>query len=539
MIKFIEDNPILSLTLFVVIAFGFTIDSIPVTIMEARNFISAREMLTDDSWILTTMNGEPRYQKPPLPTWIAALFGYVFGINSLLSLRWPSLIVLAIVGITIYLLSKKLDLSKTHSLINGFIALTSFYVVAIIIEAPWDIYAHGFMLVALYQLFLLFQSQQITLLRGLMFIVFFGASILSKGPVSLYVLFLSFIIAYGISYRLKGKLMFWLKILALAVFGIVAGAWWYLYIRIADPETFVTITSRETTNWSSYNVRPFYYYWSFFVQSGIWTIFAFISLLYPYLRTRVVNLKAYKFSFAWTIIALILLSVIPEKKSRYLMPVLLPLAINIGFYINYLIRQFKSITHKFEKLVVYFGFGLIATLAIGAASIGLFLKPFDINVTLFIYLLGSALSIIIGILMVRHLIRKDIKSVFYLSILFIMCVSLFFLPLTKLSFEDHYNPTSIASYHNKHLYGLDNPSPEFIYHFGKKIKLLNTSEGIEIPTEHEFYLLTKKEKPEALELFTNYYEVKFIRSFDLNTSSKTAGNYRKRLVNHLYLLSRK
>ena len=44
MIKLIEKYPILSLLLFVVVMLGFTIDAIPVTIMEARNFISAREM---------------------------------------------------------------------------------------------------------------------------------------------------------------------------------------------------------------------------------------------------------------------------------------------------------------------------------------------------------------------------------------------------------------------------------------------------------------------------------------------------------------
>jgi hypothetical protein len=60
MIKLIEKYPVLSLLLFVIVMLGFTIDAIPVTIMEARNFISAREMLTDDSWILTTMNGEAR-----------------------------------------------------------------------------------------------------------------------------------------------------------------------------------------------------------------------------------------------------------------------------------------------------------------------------------------------------------------------------------------------------------------------------------------------------------------------------------------------
>ena len=39
-----------------------------INIMEARNFITAREMIVDGNWLLTTINGEPRYQKPPLPT---------------------------------------------------------------------------------------------------------------------------------------------------------------------------------------------------------------------------------------------------------------------------------------------------------------------------------------------------------------------------------------------------------------------------------------------------------------------------------------
>ena len=160
MIKLIEKYPIPSLVLFVIVMLGFTIDVIPVTIMEARNFISAREMLTDDNWILTTMNGEARYQKPPLPTWITALFGMLFGIKSVLALRWPALLFLASIGISTYLLSKKLELNKSHSLINGFIVLSSFYVIGIVIEAPWDIYTHGFMLMALYQLFIMLQNEK-------------------------------------------------------------------------------------------------------------------------------------------------------------------------------------------------------------------------------------------------------------------------------------------------------------------------------------------------------------------------------------------
>ncbi len=46
-----------------------------VNIMEARNFITAREMLQYDNWLHTTMNLLPRYEKPPLPTWLTALAG--------------------------------------------------------------------------------------------------------------------------------------------------------------------------------------------------------------------------------------------------------------------------------------------------------------------------------------------------------------------------------------------------------------------------------------------------------------------------------
>ena len=37
--------------------------------MEARNYVTAREILQDGSWLLPTMNGELRIAKPPLPPW--------------------------------------------------------------------------------------------------------------------------------------------------------------------------------------------------------------------------------------------------------------------------------------------------------------------------------------------------------------------------------------------------------------------------------------------------------------------------------------
>jgi len=539
MIKLIEKYPIASLLLFVMVMLGFTIDAIPVSIMEARNFISAREMLTDNNWILTTMNGEARYQKPPLPTWITAFFGMLFGIKSVLALRWPALLFLASIGISTYLISKKLELNKSHSLINGFIVLSSFYVIGITIEAPWDIYTHGFMLMALFQLFIMLKQQKTNLLNSLLFVLFIAGSVLSKGPVSLYVLFLSFAIAYAIALKPKGHLLHFLKLLSLLIFGIVLGGWWYMHVRIADPETFAAIAARETSNWSSYNVRPFYYYWSFFVQSGLWTIPAFISLLHPYLKSRVTNLKAYRFSFFWTIIAVVLLSVIPEKKSRYLMPVLIPLAINIGFYIEYLIREFKNLKDKREIIPVYFQFGLIASIASLFWVIWFFSSSVLSGTVLIRFIVTAIVLLIIGVTIFKNLKSKNIKNVFYLVIAFMLSIGLFALPIAETHTTTDYKPISELQDKNLNLYHLDYIAPEMIYNYGDKIPSLKTDEGYNIPIEKTFHLLTRTNQPDTIEVLSKLYKMEFIDTYDLNRASKDSRSYNKRLFNHLYKLTRK
>ena len=539
MIRLVEKYPIVSLLLFVVIMLGFTIDAIPVSIMEARNFISAREMLTDDNWILTTMNGEARYQKPPLPTWITAAFGYVFGIANVLALRWPALLFLAFTGITIYLFSKKLELQKSHSLLNGFIALSSFYCIGITVEAPWDIYAHGFMIMAIYQLFQLLQKKTTDIVGSLLVVLFLSGSVLSKGPVSLYALFLPFLISYGITYKYKGGIVHFLKILSLIIFGIVLGGWWFFHVRFTDPATFTAIAERETSNWNSYNVRPFYYYWSFFVQSGMWTIPAFISLLYPYLKSRVRNLKAYKFSFFWTILAVVLLSLIPEKKSRYLMPVLIPLAFNIGFYIDYLVREFKNLKAKKEIIPVFFHFGLIASICVLFWISGFFFGPFLSGSVLIRFIITALILLIIGIFIFKSLKIKNIKKSFYLTLVFIMSLGFLGLPLINTQQQSDYNPVSSLNENKLKLYSLGGVAPEVIYNYGAKIPSISSEEGFIIPDASEFHLLTSTKASEAIDELSKYFELEYVETFDLNTVEKDAKAYKSRLVNTLYKLTRK
>ena len=543
MLKTLQNNPIISIVLLVVVMLGFSIEHLPVSIMEARNFITAREMVTDGNWLLTTMNGVARYEKPPLPTWLSAIFGFMFGIKTIIALRFPAILLVATTGVGIYLISKELLLDKLHSLFNALIGVTSFYVIGIIIEAPWDIFTHGFMLIGIYFLFQLFEGEK-HIKNSLLAGCFIGFSILSKGPISIYALLLPFLLTYGLTYKYKLSKAQVGSVFTCIMVALAVGGWWYFYVRFNDHETFKVIAEKETANWANYNVKPFYYYWSFFTQSGIWTIPAFIGLIYPYLKSRVSNLKAYRFSLLWTILGVILLSLVPEKKARYLMPILIPLAINTGFYIDYLIRNFKTLQDQRETIPVYFNFGLIACIGILFPLVGFALGSFLTGVMLLWFILASIILVTIGFLILFHLKKKNIKQVFYLCVAFIASVLITVIPLSKFQIGSGYNPVSSlkeeASEQGFNVYCLDNIAPEIIWQFGDKIpSILNDNGTILFPEEPRFGLLVNGLKTETKEFLEADFILEKKETFDLNFSDTDSKKHNQRLVSDYYVLTKK
>ena len=322
------------------------------------------------------------------------------------------------------------------------------------------------------------------------------------------------------------------------VLAIIIGGWWFLFVRLTDPETFISIAERETSNWHSYNVKPFYYYWSFFTQSGIWTIPAFISLLYPYLKTRVSNLKAYKFSLFWTLFAVILLSVIPEKKSRYLMPVLIPLAINTGFYIEYLIRRFKDIKDKRETIPVYFNFGLIALIGI-AIPIIVYLQLEGEFSNILLFIVATIVVLSISLLLIYQLKKKNIEHSFLLTVMFFVSVFMLVLPLLKPIIGTANKPISNLKQDNFKVYGFNYVSPETIWQYGDKIPPIKLEDGtFNFPKEHQFGMLVNGISPEDWEVLQSKYNVQEVDEFDLNAVPSDSKKYNGRLNNYYYILTK-
>lgn len=542
--NYIKNYPIVTICLIIAVMLLPNLATLQVTIMEARNFITAREMVLDHNWLLTTMNGEARYQKPPLPSWLTALSAIVFGVKSVFGMRLPAILMLMVLATYTYEFSKTIVKSRSQSMVNTLVLITSFYVIGITAEAPWDIFTHGFMMIGIFHLFKLFKEDNRLWRHSIFAGLAIGCSILSKGPVSFYALLLPFLIAFSLVYGYKNFKAKWIPTIVSLIIAILIGSWWYLYVRIEDPTTFEAITSKETGNWTSYNTRPFYYYWSFFTQSGLWTIPAFISLLYPYLKRRVNHYKGYKLTFWWTIIAVILLSIIPEKKSRYLMPVLIPLAITIGFYINYLFRKFKNLKDKKETWPVYFNFGLIGLIGIAVP----FLLYFKFKTEFLAHILQfTALSIaliFIGLFIIIKLKNKNIKHVFFLTVAFFISVFLFGLPVYKAFKSDNFKPINTLAKYNGHkklkIYGLNYVAPEIIWQYGDVIPALKRVKGtIKQPLEHKFGLLYNTISAKDQAYLKQHYTIEKLREYDLNRGDKNSKQYNTRLFSNYFLLTKK
>ncbi len=535
----LENKYLLLLILVAIAVFFINLDAIYINIMEARNFITAREMLNDNNWIFTTMNAEPRYEKPPLPTWLTAISMSIFGMEGLFGLRLPSAIMGLILVVFIYKFLLKITKNIELSFVAGLIATTSFYIVFSSRDGQWDIYTHSFMMLAIFSLYKLYNSTKNWYLYAVISGLFIGCSILSKGPVSIYALFLPFLIAYGFIYKFEGTKERWKALVVLTVLALISGGWWNLYVYVYDTRAVAEITSQETGRWLNYNVRPFYYYWSFFIQSGLWTIPSFVALLYPYLKDRVSNKKAYKFTLFWTLASVFLLSVIPEKKSRYLLPVLIPMAMNTAFYIEFLFNHFRSIKPK-EAAVAYFHFGIFALVGCIFPIAAYFYFESSLHDILIWYILSSIFLFIIGVFMFRFLMLKKIKPLFYLSIFFLISIVWFGLPMAdKINVNKQYNSIVNIEKHideyNAPVYEFQYFTPEIIWEYGEPIQVLTQNGKVQIPSENKFLLLSDSIDSDSLQQFFFNYKTTKIDSVDMNPVST---KHKERLYRELYLLEK-
>ena len=226
------------------------------------------------------------------------------------------------------------------------------------------------------------------------------------------------------------------------------------------------------------------------------------------------------------------------------MPVLIPLAMNIGFYIEYLIRQFKELKDKRETVPVYFNFGLIALIGIAFPVLAYYFLKDNLTGYWFWYISASIVLFGIGLLIINYLIKKNMKYVFLLTVSFFVSVLLLALPLSRTLIDSNYKPITQlkaeADNDQLNIYGLNYISPEMIWEFGTAIPAINGENGkINFPTENTFGLLANGISPKDDSKLKALYTIKKMATYDLNQVGPDSKKYNGRLMRHYYILTKK
>lgn len=289
-------------------------------IMESRNIITAREMAREGHWLVPTMNGELRLEKPPLPTWLTALAELAAPDCLALQRAAAGCAALLMAFFLWRLASRVLRIDPLPAVL---LLCTCYNVILMGRTATWDIYCHAFQLGGIYLLAraLLCPGRSLGYFAGAGLLT--GLSIMSKGPVAPYALLLPFLVAFGAVFRpsLRGK---GAGVALAAAVALVVGLWWYVYVHTAAGEAWAAVVAKESGSWLNHNVRPWWYYWQFFLEAGVWSALLLTALLLPLASRSRRGDRAWLVSALWLAASLVLLSLLPEKKPRYLLPLLIP-----------------------------------------------------------------------------------------------------------------------------------------------------------------------------------------------------------------------
>ncbi|MBL6447743.1 glycosyltransferase family 39 protein [Fulvivirga sp. 29W222] len=494
----------LLLGICIILFFTHLADVSPPTIMEARNFISAREMLESGNWAIPTLNGNTRIRKPPLPTWITAASIALNGDpNSLMALRFPSAMIATIMIFFLYGLVKDLFLNSNAAFYSAAILASCYMLIEEAKTGAWDIYCNAFMLGAIW---MLYRASKHNLLKyWILSGVLMGFSFLSKGPVSFYALLLPFLIAFFVSKNKFSQPTLTGAGLSILIMLLVSAAWpLYLYIKIPDIAT--QIAHEESSAWINRHNRPFWFYLHFPLFTGIWaltTVFAFYSFKKLQLKFPAKSMKLVLF---WFLMTLFLLSVIPEKKERYFLPALPPLAVLIGAMVSHHIENYqKGSSDKATRLFMLVQ-GILTILVIAATTIvawqfGVKTERMDATSFLLITVSGFGLVIAAGMSLWRK--KELVYSASIAAVLFFDVAIWPLIPTIKQDnpkYSDLREVRHIQAIRSKPIYSTVKLNPVRIWEIGRKVNVAPYGQNFRNNT----VIVTGKPLNDAKEVFEFY-----------------------------------
>ncbi len=322
---------------------------------EARYAYVAQEMRAENHWFVPHRHGEFYAHKPPLMFWLinasACLTGGEIGP---LATRLPSLL-----GVILMLWSlsaiTELWVDRRTVWRTLLVAATT---LALWWRAGWgqiDMLLCGLQMAGLALLFL--DDRRQTVWRPLMAYCCFGLGILAKGPVG----FIIPVGAYVASNLVAGtwrNLRRWHWLWALPVV-LLWPAVWLLLARMAGGSDayFAELLFKQNVSRAAGgmgHIRPFYYYLEYLLVEGLPWILVLPWSLVVLKRHAPVHYEAARRALAWAGFVVLFFSLLPTKRSLYILLAYPALAIIVGAAWSHLDggarRTFRNIAACFALL---------------------------------------------------------------------------------------------------------------------------------------------------------------------------------------------
>jgi 4-amino-4-deoxy-L-arabinose transferase-like glycosyltransferase len=514
-------------------------------IMESRNIVAAREMVYDGNWMIPTMNGELRLEKPPLPTWLTALAEAVSPDNLGLQRAMAGLAACLLVFF-FYKIGILIMHNKRYAFTSTLILCTCYNIILMGRTASWDIYCHAFMLGAVYFLIKAFTARDHFWKYYIGAGLFMGLSFMSKGPVSFYAVLLPFLLSYCYFYRpsMQGK---WKMVTTMIAICLIIGSWWYLYIYLFHSNMMAYVAGKESSSWINHNVRSWFYYWDFFLEAGVWALLLLSAIFLPIWSKIDRKKKEYLFPYIWMIVTIILLSFFPEKKKRYLLPVM----ISASYIMGYLMLVWAGRMHlrrmRVDRIIYRINAWLVAVVV---AALPIIAYPFVYRpgyISLPMYIVLSIIIWAITIYLIFSAVKLKPFALLNGLLTLFLIAECFMLPLLK-NIVNNPEMKSIAETQDvKELKGIpfyynqkNDIRIEMVYAAHRKIRPLDATNVDSVEAAMPCVILTHKRINEELPAsLWKKADSTYIGRYDDNRRPKGTQRYSDSFIYHITLLKKK
>lgn len=326
--------------------------------MENFNIETALEMTRDGHWIVPTLDGEVRTKKPPLATWITAL-GIRSSRNLALGARWPSLLITSLSLVAVYELGRVVR-GPTLGLL-GACACGSMALFLKFAPQPATYDTQFAFWVVLTNVFL-----ARIVLRGQWWVgcvgagIALGMALMTKGPPALLLTLAPVLVVRGIEWKQRRRSRAKLngdaaggladhearpdhepatgtpgsQLLPLSVgvaLCLAISLPWTIYILCHQPGRVAEWYNEVTLGTEAKFERRIGVWFSYFAFVGWvlpWTVWFLRGLWLGFKKSggRGIHLM-----LAWVLVPLIVMWFFPERRDRYVLPMLGPAAVLCGY----------------------------------------------------------------------------------------------------------------------------------------------------------------------------------------------------------------